>query len=67
MFGESGIDRPVDQVWIPNVNVAHAVYARAALFSQDYQTAVDQAKLAKKGYPLMSNDSYAAGFCRANI
>ena len=63
LFGESGIDRPTDQVWIPNVNVAHAVYARAALFSQDYQTAVDQAKLAKKGYPLMSNDSYAAGFC----
>lgn len=63
LFGESGIDRPASEVWIPNVNVAHAVYARAALFSQDYQTAVDQAKLAKKGYPLMSNDSYAAGFC----
>ena len=63
LFGESGIDRPASEVWIPNVNVAHAVYARAALFSQDYQTAVDQAKLAKKGYPLMSNDRYAAGFC----
>lgn len=63
LFGESGIDRPASEVWIPNVNVAHAVYARAALFSQDYQTAVDQSKLAKQGYPLMSNDSYAAGFC----
>lgn len=63
LFGESGIDRPASEVWIPNVNVAHAVYARAALFCQDYQTAVDQAKLAKQGYPLMSNDSYAAGFC----
>ena len=63
LFGESGIDRPASEVWIPNVNVAHAVYARAALFRQDYQTAVDQAKLAKKGYPLMTNDSYAAGFC----
>lgn len=63
LFGESGIDRPASEVWIPNVNVAHAVYARAALFSQDYQTAVGQAKLAKQGYPLMSNDSYAAGFC----
>lgn len=63
LFGESGIDRPSEKVWIPNVNVAHAVYARAALFCQDYQTAVDQAKLAKKGYPLMSNDSYGAGFC----
>lgn len=63
LFGESGIDRPASEVWIPNVNVAPAVYARAALFSQDYQTAVDQSKLAKQGYPLMSNDSYAAGFC----
>lgn len=63
LFDESGIDRPASEVWIPNANVAHAVYARAALFRQDYQTAVDQAKLAKKGYPLMSNDSYAAGFC----
>lgn len=63
LFGESGIDRPAREVWIPNENVAHAVYARAALFRQDYQTAVDQAKLAKQGYPLMSNDSYAAGFC----
>lgn len=63
LFGESGIDRPAREVWIPNANVAHAVYARAALFRQDYQIAVDQAKLAKKGYPLMTNDSYAAGFC----
>lgn len=63
LFGESGIDRPAAEVWIPNANVAHAVYARAALFRQDYQTALDQAKLAKQGYPLMSNDSYAAGFC----
>ncbi len=63
LFGESGIDRPASEVWIPNVNVAHAVYARAALFRQDYQTALEQAKLARQGYPLMNNDSYAAGFC----
>lgn len=63
LFGESGIDRPASEVWIPNANVAHAVYARAALFRQDYQTALDQAKLAKQGYPLMSNAEYKAGFC----
>ena len=63
LFGESGIDRPAAEVWIPNANVAHAVYARAALFRQDYQTALDQAKLAKQGYPLMSNAEYKAGFC----
>ncbi len=63
LFGESGIDRAASEVWIPNANVAHAVYARAALFRQDYQTALDQAKLAKQGYPLMSNADYKAGFC----
>ena len=63
LFGESGIDRPASEVWIPNANVAHAVYARAALFRQDYQTALDQAKLARQGYPLMSNADYQAGFC----
>ena len=63
LFGESGIDRASNEVWIPNVNVAHAVYARAALFRQDYQTALDQAKLAKQGFPLMSNADYKAGFC----
>lgn len=64
LFGESGIDRPASEVWIPNANVAHAVYARAALFRQDYQTALDQAKLAKQDYPLMSNAEYNAGFCK---
>lgn len=63
LFGESGIDRAASEVWIPNANVAHAVYARAALFRQDYQTALDQAKLARQGYPLMSNADYQAGFC----
>ena len=63
LFGESGIDRTASEVWIPNANVAHAVYARAALFRQDYQTALDQAKLARQGYPLMSNADYQAGFC----
>lgn len=64
LFGESGIDRPASEIWIPNANVAHAVYARAALFRQDYQTALDQAKLAKQDYPLMSNAEYNAGFCK---
>jgi hypothetical protein len=44
--------------------VAHAVYARAALTKQDYQTALAHAKEARKGYPLMSNDDYYAGFCK---
>lgn len=64
LFGESGMDRPAGKVWIPNVNVAHAVYARAALARQDYGTAATEAKAARQGYPLMSNDEYMAGFCK---
>lgn len=64
LFNESGMDRPGGKVWIPNVNVAHAVYARAALARQDYGTAVTEAKAARQGYPLMSNDDYKAGFCK---
>lgn len=63
LFGESGQDRVDGEVWIPNVNVAHAVYARAALTKQDYGTALTQAGFAKNGYPLMSVAEYQAGFC----
>jgi hypothetical protein len=64
LFESSGEDRSSGDVWIPNVNVAHAVYARAALTKQDYKTAAAQAKLARQGYPLMSNADYVAGFCK---
>ena len=64
LFNESGVDRKPGQCWIANLNVAHAVYARAALYKEDYQTALNHAKLAEDGYPLMSNDAYASGFCR---
>lgn len=64
LFEKSGEDRPSGKVWLPNANVAHAVYARAALTKQDYSTALDQAKLARTGYDLMDNASYAGGFCK---
>lgn len=64
LFGESGIDREDGNVWIPNLNVAHAIYARAALTRQDYQVALDHATLAQDKYPLMKNDAYGAGFCQ---
>src|SRR5574344_1017634 len=64
LFEKSGEDRPSGKVWLPNVNVAHAVYARAALTKQDYSTALNQAKLARNGYDLMDNASYTGGFCK---
>lgn len=63
LFNESGEDRGASEVWIPNLNVAHAVYARAALTKQDWQTALSHAKAARQGYALMSNTDYQKGFC----
>jgi hypothetical protein len=64
LFEQSGKDRGSSEIWIANENVAHAVYARAALAKQDYQTALTHAPLARKGYALMSNADYYAGFCK---
>lgn len=63
LFEQSGMDRNASQVWMPNINVAHAIYARAALTKQDYTKALTEAKLARQNYPLMSNAKYHAGFC----
>lgn len=63
LFEQSGMDRNASQVWMPNINVAHAIYARAALTKQDCTKALTEAKLARQNYPLMSNAEYHAGFC----
>ena len=63
LFEQSGMDRNASQVWMPNINVAHAIYARAALTKQDYTKALTEAKLARQNYPLMSNAEYHPGFC----
>ncbi len=63
LFTSSGIDRDASKVWIPNINVAHAVYARAALGKQDFSTALSHATSAKSGYDLMSVADYQSGFC----
>lgn len=46
----------------PDINVAYAIYARAALTRQDYTTASSMAAKARSGYPLMNNSDYKAGF-----
>lgn len=63
LYQSCGKDRAESDVWLPNLNVAHAVYARAALTKQDYAKALSEAKLARENFPLMSNAEYQAGFC----
>lgn len=66
LFTQSGLDRDADCNYLPNVNAAYAVYARAAINREDWQTAAHYASLARQGYPLMTNDEYFAGFNTPN-
>ena len=51
----------VYEFYKPNLDVAYAVYARAAVTKQDWQNAAKYAALAKAGHPIMSNAQYADG------
>ena len=62
LYQSSGLNRPKGDLWSPNEDVAHAVYARYALNREDWATAYQQAQLARKGYNLMSAEDYKAGF-----
>lgn len=61
-FEQSGKDRDSKERYLTNKNVAYAIYARAALYRQDYQTALEMAKKAREGYALMTNAEYVSGF-----
>jgi len=64
LFTASGKER--NNNFDPDINVAHAVYARAALNRQDYATAEANAVKAREGHALMSVADYKAGFCTPN-
>lgn len=64
LFGTSGKHRSKN--YDMDIEVAYAIYARAALNRQDYATAASMAEKARKDHPLMTNDEYKAGFCNAN-
>ncbi len=61
LFTQSGQDRPSGDNYSPNLDVAYAIYARAALTREDWSTAAKYAPLARASYPLMSNDEYVDG------
>ncbi|MFV0605383.1 MAG: RagB/SusD family nutrient uptake outer membrane protein [Niabella sp.] len=62
LFTTSGKNRDETKNFEMNINVAYAVYARAALNRQDYPTAETNAQKARQGYPLMNVSDYRAGF-----
>ncbi len=66
LYTQSGKDRGSDEFYKPNINVAYAVYARAAQNREDWSNAAKYAALAREGYPLMSNEEYADGMHTPN-
>ena len=66
LYKESEVKRATVDNTSPDLSVAYAIYARAALTREDWSTAAQYATLAKTGYPLMSNEQYNAGFSTVN-
>lgn len=50
-----------------NENVVYGLKARVALTQGKWQEAADNAKLARNGFPLMSNADYMAGFNKIGV
>lgn len=68
LFTESKLDRASGHFWEPNLYVAYAIYARAALTKQDWANAASYAnKVRTSGkFALMSKDEYFGGFYTPN-
>lgn len=64
---QDGVDRGSDEKYLPNIDVAYAVYSRAALYREDWNTALTMAKNAMMGkYSIMGIDNYVKGFNAPN-
>lgn len=66
LYNSSGLNRASDKNYEVNLDVANAIYARAALNKEDYINAEKFAKLARANNPLMTNAEYKAGFAAPN-
>ena len=66
LYQNSGKDRGNSEFYKPNINVAYAVYANAAITREDWANAQKYAALARQGYSLMSTSQYLDGFHTPN-
>lgn len=62
LFGLSGYQRKAEYNYLPDIHVAYATYARAALNREDYKTAALMAVAARNGYDLTDKQDYCQGF-----
>ena len=61
LYQQSGLNRDANEVYKPNIEVAYAIYTRAALNREDWATVVKTAPLARQNHPLMSKSEYMDG------
>lgn len=67
LFQSSDRKRAKSDFFLPDLDVAYAVYARAALTREDWANAAKYAALARQNYKLMSSDDYMnSGFSVPN-
>ena len=66
LFKQSGMDRGSSEFYKPGIDVAYAIYAKAALTREDWQTAANYAALAREGHALMNESQYKDGFHTPN-
>ena len=66
LYTQSGLQRPDSCKYLPDVDAAYAIYARAALNREDWATAAQMAQKAYASHPLMSNTEYCSGFNTPN-
>jgi len=66
LFSSSSEKRTSKEFYLPDLSVAYAVKARAALYREDWQTAADCAAKARVGHTLMGQSAYKNGFNSPN-
>lgn len=64
LFKASG-QEPED-FYLPGLDAAYAVYARTALYREDWSTAANYASLARQNYSIMGASQYKSGFNSPN-
>ena len=64
LYQQSGRERK--EFFQPGLDVAYAVYAKAALTREDWQNAAHYAALARQGHKLMTTEQYKDGFHTPN-
>lgn len=65
-FNASDNKRAANDNYSPDLSVAYAIYARAALTRQDWSNAAKYAAMARQDYSLMTNEDYLSGFNTPN-